>query len=321
MTDGKKVVLGVDAGGTQMKGAAVTADGNIADRVERATDRTAGTKGVIAVVEDLLELTADSGAEVAAIGIGAAGFVDHTYGTVMFSPNLVYGDAQVAETVKSRTGLPVFVDNDANAAVWGERSYGSCRGIDDIVLITIGTGIGSGIVVDGRLLRGSTGAGAELGHTVVDPDGPLCACGLRGCFEQIASGTAIENLARRAVEKDPESAVLQFAGSPETITAEAVAKAAREYDQVAREVLRTAGVGLGIGMANAVNLFDPQVIVLAGGVVKAGEPFLGPARDQLAKMMQAQRRRPVRLGVTSLGNDAGVLGAAAMAWDSIGDAA
>ncbi len=314
------MVLGVDTGGTGTKGAVVARDGTVRDRAERPTDPTAGTKGIIGVVEELLERAARSGSKVAAVGVGAAGFVDFASGSVTFSPNLVYDDPQIGAALRARSGLPVFVDNDANAAVWGERAYGSCRGEDDVVLLTLGTGIGSGIVAGGRLVRGSTGAGAELGHLVVDPDGPECGCGLRGCLEQLASGSAIERLAARAVADEPSSAILAFAPGGH-ITGEAVSRAAREYDPTAREVLRKAGVALGIGLSNVVNIFDPAVIVLGGSVVGAGEPYLGPARDQLARMMQAQRRRPMRLDVTSLGGDAGIVGAAALAWSEAGEAA
>jgi glucokinase len=313
-----RLVVGVDLGGTAVKAAGVTESGAVVDRVEHPTDPVAATKTILAVVEQLLERFERSGDVVAGIGIGAAGFVDFDAGAVTFSPNVTYDDPQVASAVRERTGLPVFVDNDANAAVWGERTYGCCPGATDVVMLTLGTGIGSGIVAGGKLLRGSTGAGAELGHAVVDPSGPPCPCGLRGCLEQLASGSAIARLATAALEKDPGSAIAAFAGPGGAITGEAVAKAAREYDQTARDVLRKAGIALGIGLSNAVNTFDPELIVLGGSVVNAGEPFLGPARDQLNRMMQAQRRRPMRLDVTKLGGDGGIVGAAALAWAELG---
>jgi glucokinase len=312
------VVIGVDVGGTAVKAAAVARDGGTTARVEHPTDPAAATKTILAVVEDVLARAVQDEKDVVAVGVGAAGFVDFAAGAVTFSPNVVYGDAQVAAAVGERTGLPVFVDNDANAAVWGERTFGCCPGADDVVMVTIGTGIGSGIVSGGRLVRGSTGAGAELGHTVVDPSGPPCPCGLRGCLEQLASGSAIARLAHVALGSDPDSAIPAFAAAGGAITGESVARAAREYDQTAREVLRKAGTALGIGLSNAVNVFDPQLIVLGGSVVNAGEPYLGPARDQLNRMTQAQRRRPVRLDVTSLHGDAGIVGAAALAWTELG---
>ncbi|MGH2735120.1 MAG: ROK family protein, partial [Actinomycetota bacterium] len=230
-------------------------------------------------------------------------------------PNLVYDDPQVAVALRTRTTHPDVVDNYANAAAWGERAFGAAHGLDNVALITIGTGIGSGSIVDGHLLRGASGAAAEFGHTVVDPDGPDCPCGLKGCIEQVASGGAIGRIARAVAEGEPSSSMVSFAGSIDSITAEHVAKAAREYDQAARDLLREAGRWLGIGLSNVANLFDPDTIVLSGSVVKAGEPFLGPARDTLAAMTNAQRRRPMRLDVTTLGAEAGIIGAAALAFD------
>jgi glucokinase len=310
-----RAAVGIDVGGTNTKGAIVLRDSRILDRVELATDPTAGTKGILAVAEELLSRGSDAGADVKCIGIGAAGFINAPTGSVTFAPNLTYDDPQIALAVHSRTDLPVIVDNDANAAAWGERAFGTARGCDDMVLLTLGTGIGSGFIAGGRLVRGHTGAGAEFGHVVIDPDGPQCRCGLRGCLEQFASGEAIEKMAKRSIRDNPDSSILSFAGSADQIEGKHVAMAARERDTVALEVLRKAGFYLGIGLSNLVNLFDPETIVLGGSVVRAGEAYLGPARDQLFAMTTAQRRRPMRLDVTSLGNDAGILGAAALAFD------
>ena len=313
---GSQKVLGIDVGGTLTRGALVDRTGEVWARVEHPTDRTAGTKGIVGVVEELLGLRDDPSPQ--AIGIGGAGFIDAATGSVTFSPNLVYDDPHVADAVQLRAGgLPVIVDNDANVAALGERAFGSAQGLDFVAYVTLGTGIGSGFIDRGRLIRGFSGAGAELGHMVIDPEGPECPCGLRGCLEQMASGTAIARMAREAVETDPQSSILAFAGEIESITAKDVARAARELDETARDVLRRAGRSLGIGLSNVVNLFDPEVIVLGGSVVQAGEPFLGPARDRLFEMTSAQRRRPMRIDVTSLKGDAGLLGAAALAFQAL----
>ncbi|MBA2725245.1 MAG: ROK family protein [Actinobacteria bacterium] len=302
--------IGVDVGGTTTKAAVVDVRGTILHRTQVPTDPTAGTKGIISVVEQLLE---SHPADVGAVGVGAAGFVDAASGAVTFSPNLVYGDPRISEALRTRVGVPVTVDNDANAAVWGERCFGSAMGSDHVAMLTLGTGIGSGFVVDGRLLHGVGGAAAEFGHVVVDPHGPSCPCGLRGCLEQFASGGAIARAARAALDRDADSTILAFSGTRDAITGEHVARAAREMDETARRIMREAGVALGIGLANIVNVFDPEVIVLGGSVIAAGEPFLGPARDTLSAMLDAQRRRPQRLDVGRLGNDAGMIGAAALA--------
>jgi glucokinase len=314
-----RAAIGVDVGGSRTRAGIVDQDGTVLMRTERPTDPVAGTKGIIAVIEDLLERDADLQVKVDCIGVGAAGFIDAARGAVTFSPNLVYDDPAIRDAVASRTNLPVVVDNDANVAAWGERTFGSAQGTQELALITLGTGIGSGFVSNGRLVRGYSGAAAELGHMVIDPDGPECNCGLRGCLEQMASGQAIARLGKEAVEQEPRSSILTFAGSAESITAEHVARAGREYDETARTVLRRAGRNLGIGLSNVANIFDPEVIVLAGGVVGAGEAYLGAARDQLVAMTEAQRRRPVRLDVTSLGKDMGIIGAAALAFDETAD--
>lgn len=310
-----RLVIGIDVGGTGTKAALVDRSGELADRIERPTDPHAATKGIIAIAEELIAKAA--GDEIAAIGVGAAGFVDHASGSVTFSPNVTYDDPQIAAAVEGRTGLPCVIENDANAAAWGERAFGVARGSDDIVMLTLGTGIGSGIVVDGHLVRGHSGAAAEAGHMVLDPAGRECTCGLRGCLEELAAGRAIERMARDAVVTDPASSILSFAGSPQDITAEHVARAARQLDETAREILRRAGRWLGIGLSNLVNLFDPDLLVLGGSVAKTGEPLLGPARDTLAAMTGAQRRRPQRLVLAQL-EDAGIAGAAALAWEGVG---
>ncbi len=309
--------IGVDVGGTATKAGAVTRSGEVRGRIEAPTVATAGTKGVIAAVEELLQREDALGVEVCAVGIGAAGFVHAESGSVTFSPNLVYDDSRLRDALHARVGLPITVENDANAAAWGERAFGSARGSDHVAVVTIGTGVGSGLIVDGRLLRGSSGAGGEFGHTVIDPTGPPCSCGLRGCVEQFASGMGIERMAREAVTRDPDSRILALAGgSPESIEAVHVAQAA-EHDETARSVLNTAGRMLGIALSNLVNVFDPELIVLSGSVLGAGEPYLGAARDELYRMTTAQRRRPMRLDVSSLGNDGGIVGAGALALDAL----
>ena len=314
-----RAAIGVDVGGTKTKGALVDESGDILLRVERLTERSAGTKGILAVVDDLVARSGELDVDVVGVGVGAAGFIDASSGSVIFSPNLTYDDVHVADAVRVRAQLPVAVENDANAAAWGERAFGAAQGVDNLAYLTVGTGIGSGFVVEGRLLRGLTGAGAELGHTVIDPDGPQCGCGLRGCLEQFAAGQAIERMAREALAQGAESAMVSYAGSRDSVTTEDVARAAHAYDEVACSVLKRAGRALGIGLSNVANIFDPELILLGGSVIRAGEPFLGPARDQLFEMTAAQRRRPMRLGVTSLKGDAGIVGAAALAFGVAGE--
>lgn len=313
------VVIGIDVGGTATKGALVRPSGELVERIELATEEQAATKSILAVAEALVERAAARGWVPRAVGIGAAGFIDHPSGSVTFSPNLVYDDRHVGTAVGLRLGLPATVDNDANAAVWGEVAFGAARGATNVALLTLGTGLGSGFVVDGRILRGQTGAASELGHMVIDPAGPPCPCGLRGCLEQYASGSAIARMARAAAADDPDTLMISLAGSVDRIEGFHVAAAASQHDEAASRVLRAAGRSLALGLSNVVNLFDPEIIVLGGSVVEAGEPYLGVARDELARMTTAQRRRPVRVDLAALGNDAGIVGAAALALHELGE--
>lgn len=313
----RSAAIGVDVGGTTVKGGIVDMSGVVIDRLEHPTEAQAATKTTIEVTEAAIARAQELGYVPVAVGIGAAGFVDVASGTVTFSPNLVYDDPEVADAVAARVNLPVMVDNDVNAAAWGERAVGAGSDTNNLAMLSIGTGIGSGFVANGRLVRGYTGAGAEFGHTVLDPSGPPCNCGLRGCVEQYVSGQAIARMGREAAAQNPDTSMIAFAGSADAITAYDVARAAREMDETAREVLRKSGRMLGVVMSNVVNIFDPEVIVLGGRVVEAGEPFLGPARDELARMLAQQKRRPARLQLSVLGRNAGIVGAAALAIDEM----
>lgn len=307
-----KQALGIDIGGTNCKGALVTADGTLTLRSEIPTRDGDGTGTVVELAEKLLAEANYQGAQVVAIGVGAAGFVDSRDGSISFSPNVIYGDPQITRVVSERFSLSTTVANDANAAAWGEREVGSAAGFDHVALVTLGTGVGGGFIVGGKLLTGATGAGAEFGHTVLDPEGPACPCGLSGCVEQFVSGSAIARMGTEALSRWPDSSIKDFAmGEP--VTALHVARAAREWDEAAREVLARSGRYLGIALSNIVNLFEPEVIVIGGSVAEAGEPFLGSARDRLNTMLDQQNRRPVHLERARLGNDAGIVGAALLA--------
>lgn len=312
-----RTAIGIDIGGTSVKGALVDETGALSEHIEQPTEAQAATKSVLALSERLVERASQVGVAPVGIGVGAAGFVDHSTGSVTFSPNLVYDDPQIRSAVQSRVGLPVVVENDANAAAWGERAFGAAKGSDHVSMLTLGTGIGAGFVVEGRLIRGWTGAGAEFGHIVVDPDGPRCPCGLKGCLEQLASGGAIGRMAREAAEADPDTLMVALAGSVAGIEGEHVSAAAARQDETALMVLRRAGRALAVGMSNLVNVFDPEIIVLGGSAVRAGEPYLGTARDGFVRMTAAQRRRPVRVDRAALGNHAGIVGAAALVLDEL----
>jgi glucokinase len=307
---------GVDIGGSKVFAALVDGDGCIRERVARPTDPEAGTASVLAALEDLFALVASGvvgGEGPVAVGVAAAAFVEHPSGRVAFSPNLRYEDADVAGAVRSRFALDVVVENDANAAAWAEQQYGAARGSDDTIMLTVGTGIGGGVVLGGRLFRGHNGFAAEFGHMTLVDGGPRCACGERGCLEALASGTAIGRTAREGVGAVPGSILLELAGGvPERITGALVSEAAHAGDEFAAAVLERAGRWLGVGLASLVNAFDPALIVIGGGGSAAGRFLLEPARVELDRRI-APLRPPPPIVAATLGNEAGAIGAAALA--------
>jgi glucokinase len=309
-----RLAIGVDAGGTKVQGLLVdTHEGAILDRrIVRtpAEDAEASLQAIVSVAKELM--TAGEGA--AAIGVGAAGMVDRD-GVMRFAPNVAWRDVPLRERIGEGTGLPTHVDNDANCAAWAEFRYGAGRDATDMLLVTVGTGIGGGVVSEGKLLRGAHGFAGEIGHIIVEPGGPLCGCGNRGCWEQMASGRALDRLGREAAQRQPESVLARMAeGKPESVTGPVVAKAAQQGDPVAVHVLNEVGRRLGEGIAGLVNVVDPDVVVIGGGVIDVGDLLLQPARRAFEETVEApQFRPPVPIVPAALGNDAGAVGAADLA--------
>lgn len=309
------LTIGVDVGGTKVAAGVVDQHGHIVEKLKRFTP-AASPGGTIAVIADVVnELLGRY--EVDAVGIGAAGFVDQTRSTVLFAPNLAWRDEPVKKLVEERIGRPVVVENDANAAAWAEAKLGAARGLEQVLLITVGTGIGAGIVLDGRVYRGRFGSAGEPGHYRVVPEGRLCGCGNQGCWEQYASGSALVAEARDFARRSPEAAVrlLQLAGgSPEGIDGPAVTAAAREGDVAALQCFEIVGSWLGAGLADLSAILDPGCFVIGGGVSEAGELLLQPAREAYHHGLTGRSHREfadVRLA--ELGPDAGLIGAADLA--------
>jgi glucokinase len=304
--------IGVDIGGTKIAAGLVSESGELLTTVRRETPATD--------VEGIEEAAADAIAELArqheveAVGVAAAGFVDAARSTVVFAPNLAWRDEPLRADLEKRTGLPVVVENDANAAAWGEFRHGAGRDVDDMVLLTVGTGLGGGIVVGGQLLRGHSGFAAELGHIRVVPDGHRCGCGNRGCWEQYASGRALVREARELASTDSPMAarLLELAGGkPKNLQGPHVTRAAEEGDPAAVELLADVGTWLGEGIASVVAALDPALIVVGGGVSEAGDLFMEPARTAFRRQLTARGHRPEPQIVPALlGNDAGIIGAA-----------
>jgi len=307
--------IGVDVGGTKIAAGVVDEKGVIVEMLRRPTPAANASRTVELISEAVRELM--SRHEVEAVGIGAAGFVEESRSSVVFAPNLAWRNEPVARHVEDRTGLPVIVENDANAAAWAETKLGAARGHDHVVMITIGTGIGGGLVLNGELYRGRWGMAGEPGHYRVVPDGRLCGCGNRGCWEQYASGSALVAEARDFARRSPGAAVrlLQLAGgTPEGITGPDVTVAAREGDAAALRCFGIISRWLGEGLADMAAILDPGCFVLGGGVSEAGDLLLGQTRAAFENGLTGrQYRPPAAVVLAELGPEAGMIGAADLA--------
>ena len=251
-----------------------------------------------------------------AVGVGVPGLVDID-GVLRFAPNLAgVVDLDVRAALRVRfPGVPVTVDNDATCAGWAEGQVGAARGADHALLVTLGTGIGGGIIAAGRVLRGAHGFAGEVGHMVVDPAGPPCPCGQRGCWERFASGSGLARLAREAVTARPFGAMVDLAGGDaEGVRGEHVSQAAAAGDPDALAVMKLFAGWVALGLANLANIFEPHMFVLGGGLVEAGEVLLGPVREAFAELVLAGAHRPaVAIEAAALGEHAGAVGAALLA--------
>lgn len=310
--------IGVDLGGTKILAGLVDDSGTVLATERRATPRTDPGE-VLSVVADVVRaLSAGAGGEVAAVGLGVPGPVDAQRSIVFFAPNLGWANVPVRSMLEASLGIPVSVENDGNAAAWGEFRFGAAADIDDdVTAVTVGTGIGGGIIVDGRLLRGSHGAAGEIGHLNVVQGGRPCGCGRNGCWEQYASGNALVREARSlAAERRPEAGLLLALGdgTPEGVQGTHVTDAARQGDPVAIEAFRVVGTWLGRGLADLAAVLDPAAFIIGGGVSEAGDLLLSSARQTLVeKIAGGQQNRPSAIvRAATLGNSAGLIGAAAI---------
>lgn len=302
-----EVVVGVDVGGTKILAATVANDGALGPRVEVPMP---GRDVPERALEDALDRAvhdAADGRRLRAVGVSAAGFVDASGQRVVFAPHLPWRDAPVRARLEDRWQVPVALENDATCALVSEHQWGAARGRDSVLLVTVGTGIGGGLLVHGRPVRGSSGMAGEYGHMTVVPRGRACECGGAGCWEQYCSGRA---LARAAVDDRSDVDPREVGhGSGPTITA-----AARAGDPAARAAFATVGGWLGAGLANLVAAIDPEIVVIGGGVSRAGELLLAPARAELARrLVGGTHRTPPELVIATTGVEAGLRGAACLA--------
>jgi glucokinase len=304
--------IGVDLGGTKMAVGVVDSEQKVHYQGREPSTGLSEDKLVEELGRELLEAK-EARPDVLAAGLGIPATIDWDRGLAIHAVNLTITDVPIRDLMRERTGLPVFVDNDANVAALAEHLYGAGRGARNVVLLTIGTGIGGGLILDGEVYRGSTGAGAELGHIVIEEDGPPCQgnCPNHGCVEALASGTAIAKAGKEAAERNPDSA-LGKALAEGPIVGRTVTELALGGDELAREVVAQAGRHIGVALSSLANIFDPDVFVIGGGVSAVGDLLLDPARQELrSRALPPQNERPVKLA--ELGPDAGMIGAAAMA--------
>ena len=306
------LACGIDVGGTKIAGGVVDDTGTIIEelRVESpATDEDAIEQAIETLVTELRTRH-----DIAAVGVGVAGYIDRARSVVMFAANMAVRHLDLKADLQQRLDLPVFIENDANAAAWGEFQFGAGHDVEELLLVTVGTGIGGGVVLDGELYRGAFGVGAEIGHLRVVPDGLQCGCGNRGCFEMYASGKALVRRARTAASADPQAAadlLARAGGDPARISGPLITAAAREGDAFALAQLAELGRWLGEGIASITAVLDPALVVIGGGVSAADDLLLGPIRQGFAAQRPGHGRRPMlEIRKAALGNRAGLIGAA-----------
>lgn len=311
-------VIGVDLGGTKLLAGTVDSGLEVHHRAYRPAPADHGAAVVEAIVDAVREAREASDEEVLAVGLGVPCLLDHDAGLVRACNHLPLVDVPLRDVIAERLALPVAIDNDANAALLAEWRFGAARGATDAVMLTIGTGIGGGLVVGGRLVHGARGAAAELGHMVIDVAGPPCpgACPNHGCLEALASGVAIGREGLRVARDAPASQLGRALAAGREITGALVTELAHDGDAAARDVIALIGDRLGVGIANLLNIFDPDVVVVGGGAIAAGELLLAPAREVVARRALAPARE-ARIVPARFGAESGMLGAATLALDAL----
>jgi glucokinase len=306
------LTIGVDIGGTKISGALVDEKGHVVADARRVSPATHSDRIEEAVVDLVAELRATH--DVEAVGVAAAGFIDKRRATVMFAPNLAWRQVPLRAHLEAKLDLPVVIENDANAAAWGEFTFGAGKDTDDLLLVTVGTGIGGGVVLDGDLMRGAFGVAAEIGHLRVVPGGRACGCGNLGCWETYGSGSALVRQTREQLHAGSllgQDLLERAGGDIEAVTGPMITESARDGDQFAIEQLEVLARWLGEGIASLVAVLDPATVAIGGGVSEAGDLLLDPIRDAFATQLTGRGYRPVaEIRLAELGNRAGQLGAA-----------
>ena len=308
-----RIVLAADFGGTHLRAALISEDGEILQRREHQTPESASSQSIIAEVVELLASVAALASErPAAACIATAGLIDAARGRVILAPNIPgFRNLVLTTPIAERLGIPAYIENDASAAALGEFRFGAARGTRHLLHATVGTGIGGGIVIDGKLYRGASGLAGEIGHIILDPAGPRCNCGSRGCLEAMVSGVAFAARAKRLLESGKSPVLKEIAGSRDPTAAD-LYTAATKGDQLCEAEIRHGGHLLGLGLGSVVNVLNPDAVTISGGLLAMGEMLLGPMKAAMYSLAYGPAAGTL-LKVSTLGDDAGLLGAAAVA--------
>ncbi len=310
-----KYYLGVDVGGTNISCGVVDEDYNIVAVCKRKTESERGYDAIAADIAALVRETAEKAEigldKIKSVGIGCPGTCNTATGKVEYSNNLRWNNANLRDDVEKALGKKVYIENDANAAAYGEFIAGKAKGAENAVIITIGTGIGAGVIIGGKLYSGSNFAGAEIGHTVISVDGYECTCGRKGCFEAYCSATGLIRMTREAVEANPKSKLRELVENDGRISARTAFNAAKLNDDTGAEVVERYIKHLACGIANVINVFQPDILCIGGGVCNEGDNLLVPLKKQIAENIYSKNsEKNTQIEICSLGNDAGIIGAA-----------
>jgi glucokinase len=307
---GSDLTIGIDIGGTKISAGVVDSSGNLIDSSKCSTPAEGGKELISSVVNLVKELNKKH--EIKGIGISIAALISSDYGTIVGAPNIAnLSKLNFANEIKEEFKLPIIIENDANAAMWAEFKFGSAKGLNPVMFFIIGTGVGGGLVIDGKLFKGANGIGAEFGHMCVVPNGLLCGCGAKGCIEQYASGGALIRYANEALLANPDKSEEVLSFGEGKLSGTALTKAAKAGNELALAAFSKQADWLGLACASYSLIIDPQVIIIGGGVVDAGELFLAPVRAAMRKYMPfAESHVPPKIIAAKFGNDAGLIGAA-----------
>ncbi|MCK4258597.1 MAG: ROK family glucokinase [Halanaerobiales bacterium] len=313
----KKFVVGVDLGGTKILTAIANLEGEVLERVRVDTGAGEAAEKVIdrivATVEEVIEKIGAKKEEVLQVGVGSPGPLNIREGVVLFSPNLKWDNVPIVRMMEDALSIPVSLENDANAAAIAEHAFGAGKGTDHMIYMTISTGIGGGVIIDGQILHGSNDSGGEIGHHTIDVDGPVCGCGNKGCLEVLASGTALGRYGRDAVASGVDTMMTDLVNTLDEVDGSVVTKAADAGDKIALEIVEKVAIYIGIGVANMLNIFNPQRVVLGGGVTKAGHLFYDTIIKTVKERALKAASEKCEIVFASLGSDVGVKGAIAVA--------